>query len=47
MLAALAEDIAAIEGIGPTIAEAVIEWFGVEWHREIVEKWAAAPPALT
>ena len=25
---------------GPTIAEAVIEWFGVDWHVEIVDKWA-------
>ena len=24
------------------IAEAVVEWFAVDWHREIVDKWAAA-----
>ena len=36
------EQLAAAEGVGPTIAEAVIEWFGVDWHREIVDKWAAA-----
>jgi len=35
-------DLAAAEGVGPTIAEAVIEWFDVDWHREIVEKWEAA-----
>jgi DNA ligase (NAD+) len=35
-------DLAAAEGVGPTIAEAVIEWFGVDWHREIVEKWRQA-----
>ena len=35
-------DLAAAEGVGPTIAEAVIEWFKVDWHREIVEKWRAA-----
>lgn len=40
--AATQEDLAAAEGVGPTIAEAVIEWFGVDWHREIVDKWAAA-----
>ena len=34
--------IAGAEGVGPTIAASVIEWFGVDWHREIVEKWAAA-----
>lgn len=40
--AASREDLAAAEGVGPTIADAVIEWFGVDWHREIVDKWAAA-----
>jgi DNA ligase (NAD+) len=34
--------LAAAEGVGPTIAEAVIEWFKVEWHRAIVDKWEAA-----
>jgi DNA ligase (NAD+) len=36
------EEIAGIEGVGPTIAEALAEWFTVDWHREIVEKWRAA-----
>ncbi len=36
------EQLAAAEGVGPTIAEAVIEWFGVGWHRAIVDAWAAA-----
>jgi DNA ligase (NAD+) len=40
--AATEEQLAAAEGVGPTIAEAVIEWFGVDWHREIVDKWEAA-----
>jgi DNA ligase (NAD+) len=40
--AASAEEIAAVEGVGPTIAEALLEWFEVDWHREIVEKWRAA-----
>ena len=31
-----------VEGVGPTIAAAVIEWFDVDWHRAIVDKWAAA-----
>ncbi|WP_354437794.1 NAD-dependent DNA ligase LigA [Marmoricola sp. OAE513] len=37
--------LAAAEGVGPTIAEAVRQWFDGDesgWHREIVEKWAAA-----
>ena len=36
------EQLAAAESVGPTIAEAVIEWFKEPWHVEIVEKWAAA-----
>ena len=38
--AASEEQLAAAEGVGPTIAEAVIEWFDVDWHRAIVDKWA-------
>jgi DNA ligase (NAD+) len=36
------ERLAAVDGVGPTIAEAIAEWFKVDWHRELVEKWAAA-----
>ena len=36
------EDLAATEGVGPIIAEAVIEWFAVDWHRLVVDKWRAA-----
>jgi DNA ligase (NAD+) len=36
------EQLAAAEGVGPTIAEAVIEWFGVDWHRAIVDSWERA-----
>jgi DNA ligase (NAD+) len=36
------EQLAAAEGVGPTIAEAVIEWFKEPWHVEIVDKWAAS-----
>ena len=40
---ATAEELAAVEGVGPVIAESVREWFdgeGSDWHRRIVEKWA-------
>jgi DNA ligase (NAD+) len=40
--AASLEDLADTEGVGPTIAEAVKEWFAVDWHRDIVEKWRVA-----
>ncbi|PRC46424.1 DNA ligase (NAD(+)) LigA, partial [Mycobacterium sp. ITM-2017-0098] len=33
---------AATEGVGPTIASAVVDWFTVDWHRAIVDKWREA-----
>jgi DNA ligase (NAD+) len=36
------DDLAGAEGVGPTIADAVIEWFTVDWHRRIVDTWADA-----
>jgi DNA ligase (NAD+) len=40
--AASRDELAGVEGVGGVIADAVIEWFGVDWHQAIVEKWAAA-----
>jgi DNA ligase (NAD+) len=34
--------LAAVDGVGPTIAAAVREWFAVDWHREVVAKWRSA-----
>ncbi|MEV4107023.1 NAD-dependent DNA ligase LigA [Nonomuraea sp. NPDC049695] len=36
------EELAAVEGIGPRVAATVREWFSVDWHREIIERWRAA-----
>jgi DNA ligase (NAD+) len=36
------EALAAADGVGPTIAAAVQDWFAVDWHRAVVEKWRAA-----
>ena len=40
--AASVDELADAEGVGPTIAEAVVDWFAVDWHIAIVDKWAAA-----
>jgi DNA ligase (NAD+) len=40
--AASTEELAAVEGVGPTIAESLKEWFTVDWHREVVDKWRQA-----
>jgi DNA ligase (NAD+) len=42
VMAASEEQLAATEGVGPTIAAAVTDWFTVDWHRAIVDKWRAA-----
>nr|WP_132369764.1 NAD-dependent DNA ligase LigA [Nocardia alba] len=39
---ATGEELSATDGVGPTIAAAVVEWFTVDWHRAIVDKWRAA-----
>jgi DNA ligase (NAD+) len=44
--AATSEQVAGVEGVGPVIADAIAEWFAVDWHREIVEKWRAAGVTL-
>ncbi len=36
------EDLAETDGVGGVIAESFKEWFTVEWHRHIVDAWAAA-----
>ena len=40
--AASYEELAAVEGVGPTLAASIVEWFTVDWHLAIVEKWLAA-----
>src|SRR6185437_3655704 len=39
---ASADALAIVDGVGPTIAASVVEWFTVDWHRAIVEKWRVA-----
>lgn len=42
IMAADEEQLADVEGVGSTIAAALREWFDVDWHRAIVDKWRAA-----
>ncbi|MFM8897156.1 MAG: NAD-dependent DNA ligase LigA [Actinomycetales bacterium] len=39
LASASAQELAGVDGIGPTIAESLREWFEVDWHREVIEKW--------
>ncbi|MGC4747219.1 NAD-dependent DNA ligase LigA [Micromonospora sp. DT201] len=40
--AATEEELSSVDGVGPTIAASLREWFAVDWHREVVRKWAEA-----
>ncbi|MFE4976794.1 NAD-dependent DNA ligase LigA [Kitasatospora sp. NPDC056651] len=35
------EQLAAVEGVGPTIARSIREWYAEDWHQEILRKWRA------
>ena len=39
---ATAEELADIDGVGQIIAESIVEWFKVKWHKEIIAKWEKA-----
>ncbi len=36
------EELASVEGVGGIIADAVLDWFEVDWHQEIIRRWADA-----
>ncbi|MGO3146593.1 MAG: NAD-dependent DNA ligase LigA [Leucobacter sp.] len=40
--AASTEGLARVDGVGTIIVESLRAWFEEDWHREIVEQWAAA-----
>ncbi|MCS3879880.1 DNA ligase (NAD+) [Gordonia amarae] len=36
------DDLAQVDGLGATLAQSIVDWFAVDWHRTIVEKWRTA-----
>ena len=36
------EELSEIEGVGEVIADSILEWFEVPWHRQIIERWKRA-----
>ena len=40
--AASVDALAAVDGVGPTIAASLRDWFTIDWHRAIVSKWRDA-----
>ena len=43
---ASAQELADIDGVGGVIADAIVEWFDVDWHKQIIKKWEKAGVAL-
>lgn len=42
IFSATEQELAEIDGVGPTLAESIKGWFAVDWHREIIDRWKAA-----
>ena len=36
-----------VDGVGGVIAESIVDWFKVKWHKEIVKRWEVAGVAMT
>jgi DNA ligase (NAD+) len=47
IFAATAAELSAVDGVGPTLADSIIEWHQVQWHRDILASWAAAGVQLS
>jgi DNA ligase (NAD+) len=45
--AASRDELAAVDGVGGIIADALIDWFAVDWHQQIVDSWKAAGVQLS
>ena len=43
---ASAQELADIDGVGQVMAEAIVEWFSIDWHKQIIKKWEKAGVAL-
>ncbi len=41
-----AQELADIDGVGQVMAEAIVEWFNIDWHKQIIKKWEKAQVAL-
>ena len=35
-------ELSEIDGLGETIAQSIVEWFAIDWHRQTITKWQKA-----
>ncbi|MDH4397714.1 MAG: NAD-dependent DNA ligase LigA [Actinomycetota bacterium] len=42
IFSASVEELSAVEGVGQTLAQSILDWISEPWHQEIITKWRAA-----
>ncbi len=42
ILTASEEELSAVEGVGPTLARSIKDWYSEDWHKRIIDRWKAA-----
>ncbi|MGA1717745.1 MAG: NAD-dependent DNA ligase LigA [Aquiluna sp.] len=47
IFAATEDELAEVEGVGPTLADSIKQWWEEDWHKEIVERWGKAGVVLS
>ena len=40
------EELAGVAGVGEIIAQSIVEWFTIDWHRNIITQWSKAGVAM-
>jgi DNA ligase (NAD+) len=43
---ATSAELSKVDGVGGVIADSIVEWFKVDWHQQIVKRWAKAGVAM-
>lgn len=46
IFSATEEELSIVDGVGPTLAASIIQWWEEPWHQEIVERWSQAGVVL-
>ncbi len=42
ILTATEDELSAVEGVGPTLARSIKDWYSEAWHQRIIERWKQA-----
>ena len=43
---ASSEELSEVDGVGGVIADSIVDWFKVNWHKQIVKRWESAGVAM-